>query len=309
MQETAINWTEFTWNPVSGCTQVSEGCKYCYALTLAERYRGQRSFPNGFDLTIRPHKLKEPYRLKTPSLIFVNSMSDLFWDAIPDDYRHQIVDVIEATPQHQYQVLTKRPEAMLAFSKQRKLPGNFWAGTTIEGERTAFRLDILKQVDAEIRFLSIEPMLHDWPEPDFSGIQWVITGGESGSHLNNVQTCARRGLVHKVNGRWEPRPDRIEWVRHIRDACLKYGTAFWHKQWGGPIPKSGGRELDGRTWDEFPRRPVPVVIPSATSAPIFPHNAPGQVQSPDTAAADAHTPQMLSQAPKTHQLSLFAEMA
>lgn len=255
MNDTAINWTNYTWNPASGCTQVSEGCKYCYALTLAENKRGTRAFPNGFDLTIRPHKLDEPFKLKTPSLIFVNSMSDLFWDAIPDSYRHQIVDVIEATPQHEYQVLTKRPEAMLEFSQRRRLPGNFWAGTTIEGERTAFRLDILKQVQAEIRFLSIEPMLHDWPAPDFSGIQWVITGGESGSHLSDPRIAERRALVEKVNGKWQPRADRVDWVRHIRDACQISKTAFWHKQWGGPTPKSGGRELDGRTWDEFPRVP------------------------------------------------------
>lgn len=261
MNNTAINWTEKTWNPVSGCEKVSEGCKYCYALTLAENKRGTLAFPNGFDLTIRPHKLNEPFKLKEPSLIFVNSMSDLFWDKIPESYRDQIVDVIEATPQHQYQVLTKRPERMLEYSRRRKLPNNFWAGTTIEAGRTAFRLDILRQVDVEIHFVSAEPLIGVWDRPDFAGIQWVITGGESGSHLSNPVICERRALVMNVFGKWVPRPDRKDWVRVIRDACQRSKTAFWHKQWGGPTPHSAGRELDGRTWDEFPRLPVKHAAP------------------------------------------------
>lgn len=255
MNETAINWTNLTWNPMSGCEKVTEGCKYCYAMTLAENKRGTAAFPNGFDLTIRPHKLKEPFKVKTPSLIFVNSMSDLFWEQVPDDYRDKIIDVIEATPQHEYQVLTKRPEKMLEYSKRRPLPPNFWAGTTIESGRVAYRLDILKQVKAEIRFLSVEPFIRQWDDPDFDGIQWVITGGESGSHLSNPEICETRGLVHKVNGKWIPREDRMDWVRVIRDACAVSKSAFWHKQWGGPTSHSAGRILDGRTWDEFPRLP------------------------------------------------------
>ena len=277
MNDTAINWTEKTWNPASGCTQVTEGCKFCYAQTLAERYRGTPAFPNGFDLTIRPHKLKEPYRLKEPSLIFVNSMSDLFWEAIPDDYRDQIVDVIEATPQHQYQVLTKRPENMLTYSKRRKLPANFWAGTTIESPRTAHRMDTLRQIDAEIKFLSIEPLLGFWQRPDFTGIQWVITGGESGTHLQDAKTCERRGLVMKVFGKWTAVPEKQDWIREIRDACLQSGTAFWHKQWGGPVPHSAGRELDGRTWDELPKY--------------------AQVQAPSMKGVPAKSPERTAQVP------------
>lgn len=259
MNETAINWTNLTWNPMSGCEKVSEGCKFCYALTLAERKRGTPAFPNGFDLTIRPHKLNEPYRLKQPSLIFVNSMSDLFWEQVPDSYRDQIIDVIEATPQHEYQVLTKRPEKMLEYSRRRKLPPNFWAGTTIESGRTAFRLDILRRVDVPIRFLSIEPMIGRWENPEFAGIQWVITGGESGTHLQNMEVCERRSLAFPVFGKWMPRPDRKDWIREIRDACIRDDARFWHKQWGGPTPHSAGRELDGRTWDEWPRLPGQVL--------------------------------------------------
>lgn len=259
MNETAINWTNLTWNPVSGCEKVSEGCKFCYAMTLAERKRGTLAFPNGFDLTIRPHKLTEPYRIKEPSLIFVNSMSDLFWEQIPESYCDQIVDVIEATPRHQYQVLTKRPERMLEYSKRRKLPKNFWAGTTIEAGRTSFRMDIIRQVSVPIRFLSIEPLIAEWEYPDFDGLQWVIVGGESGSHLSNPAIAEHRSLAMKVFGKWTPRPDRKDWVRAIRDACIRDGAAFWLKQWGGPVPHSAGRELDGRTWDEFPKHASPQV--------------------------------------------------
>jgi protein gp37 len=257
MNKTAINWTKLTWNPMSGCTELSEGCKYCYAKTLAENKRGTKAFPGGFDLTIRPHKLREPYRLKEPSLIFVNSMSDLFWDAVPEDYRNQIIDVIADTPQHTYQVLTKRPEAMLEYSKRRKLPANFWAGTTIESLRVMNRLDIVRQVDVPVHFISAEPLLssltnHPFGHIDLTGIQWVITGGESGLHLNKPEICKRRGLSAKAFGQWVPRPDRIDWIRQIRDACISQDVAFWHKQWGGIRPHSAGRDLDGMTWDEIP---------------------------------------------------------
>lgn len=254
MNETGIIWTEATWNPMSGCEKITAGCAFCYAATLAENKRGTAAFPNGFDLTIRPHKLNEPRRLKTPSLIFVNSMSDLFWDKIPDDYRNRVMDVIEETPQHQYQVLTKRPEIMLAYSRRRKLPGNFWAGTTIENQAVAHRADTLRQVDAEIRFVSAEPLIGPL-KLNWSGIHWCITGGESGLHLTQPRLCEARGLVRHTNGKWIPRDDRTEWVRVIRDDCTAAGTKFFHKQWGGPTPKSGGRMLDGRTWDEFPRLP------------------------------------------------------
>ncbi len=257
MQDTTINWTEKTWNPMSGCEVVSEGCKHCYAKTLAERYGGTAAFPNGFGLTLRPHKLTEPYRIKEPSIIFVNSMSDLFWDKVTNDYRDKIVDVIEATSQHIYQVLTKRPDIMLEYSRRRPLPANFWAGTTIESERTMPRLDLLRQVKATTKFISAEPLLSPLSSRafgylDLAGVDWVITGGESGLHLNEANTLARRGLVMKLYGKWMPRPDRIGWIRQIRDACLSQNIEFWHKQWGGPRPESAGRLLDGQEYNGRP---------------------------------------------------------
>lgn len=259
MNNTAIVWTEATWNPMSGCEVVSEGCKYCYARTIAEQKRGTAAFPNGFDLTMRPHKLVEPFKLKEPSLIFVNSMSDLFWDQIPNEYRHRVMDVMEQTPQHQYQLLTKRPEIMWEFSEDRPFPDNVWAGTTIESDRVADRADALRAVNASLRFISAEPLLSGLPSLDLTGIDWVITGGESGSHLSDDRTRERRALVERGASsavpRWVPRPDRVEWIREIRDRCVTAGVAFFHKQWGGPKPHSGGRILDGRTWDEFPRYP------------------------------------------------------
>lgn len=253
MNDTAIIWTGLTWNPASGCTEISPGCKFCYAKTLAENYRGTPAFRNGFDLTLRPHKLSEPLKLKKPSLIFVNSMSDLFWEQIDDDYRDRVLDVIEKTPQHQYQVLTKRPENMLRYSKRRELPDNFWAGVTIESNRTTARADILREVSASIRFISAEPLLDDITASlKLNQVDWLISGGESGQHLRDANLRERRGLVDFADGRWTPRPDRIDWIRNLRDLCAASGTAFFHKQWGGLNPKSAGRNLDGRTWDEFP---------------------------------------------------------
>ena len=254
MNETGIIWTEVTWNPASGCKRITSGCAYCYAHTIAENKRGTSAFPDGFDLTLRPHKLREPLRLKEPSLIFVNSMSDLFWEEIPFSYVDKVVDVIEATPEHQYQVLTKRPERMLEYSRRRALPDNFWAGTTIEDQKAAPRADILRQVQASIRFVSAEPLLSPLVM-NWSGLHWCITGGESGVHLMDPKLRELRGLADREGGRWVPRLDRIDWVRRIRDDCVAAGVRFFHKQWGGLHAKSAGRLLDGRTWDEFPRLP------------------------------------------------------
>lgn len=252
MNETAIAWTDRTWNPASGCERITEGCKFCYALTFAERKRGTRAFPNGFDLTIRPHKLSEPLKLKQPSRIFVNSMSDLFWEAIPDDYRNQVLDVIEATPQHSYQVLTKRPERMLEYARRRPLPSNFWAGVTIEANRHVGRADLLRQVDVPVRFISAEPLLDGLTDLNLDGIAWLITGGESGTHLHDPAIRARRALVELIDRQWCPRADRIDWVRSLRDRCRDGGVAFFHKQWGGLTPQSTGAEVDGRGWREWP---------------------------------------------------------
>jgi protein gp37 len=258
MNETGIIWTEATWNPMSGCHKITEGCAFCYAHTLAEQKRGTLAFPNGFDLTIRPHKLNEPKKLKNPTLIFANSMSDLFLAELPDSYRHQIIDVIEQTPQHEYQVLTKRPEAMLAFSKKRKLPKNFWAGTTVESKKTIHRIEIIKEIDAEIKFISAEPLLSGYPSStDLLGINWVITGGESGSHLWQDKWQKERGLAlyNRDKKKWLVKETALEWVRGIRDLTKKANASFFHKQWGGNTPKAAGRDLDGRTWEEFPRYP------------------------------------------------------
>lgn len=265
LNQTAIIWTEKTWNVFSGCRKVSPGCKFCYAHSLAENKRGTAAFPNGFDFTHRPHKLKEPLKLKEPSLIFVNSMSDFAlgdreFDLEPgtmDRIRDSIVDIMEQTPQHEYQVLTKRPETMLAYSKRRKLPPNFWAGVTLDTSKNRDRLDILRQIDAEIRFVSLEPMLTEMPDLDLSGIDWLIGGGESGQHLMTAEIRDKRALVDYAakTRQWTPRGDRYDWVRDLRDQCVATQVKFFWKQWGGARPTSGGRDLDGRTWDEFPRLP------------------------------------------------------
>jgi protein gp37 len=256
MNETTIEWTSRTWNPFSGCEKISDGCAFCYAHTLAEPKRGTPAFPNGFDLTLRPHKLGEPHAIKEGALIFLNSMSDFAWDKVDDSVRDQIVDVVEATPRHEYQVLTKRPDNLLRYSKRRKLPRNFWAGVTLEHERYLSRVDVLRQIDVEIRFLSCEPLLSSLvPGLDLDGISWVIAGGESGNHLVDPKVAERRALVHKPprNAQWVPRPDRAAWVRSLRDLCEIHDVAYFFKQWGGTRPKSGGADLDGRTWKNFPR--------------------------------------------------------
>jgi len=258
MDKTGIIWTEKTWNPVTGCKQITSGCAYCYAKTIAERMRGQ-AFPNGFGLTYRPHRLNEPYRWKEPTLAFVNSMSDLFWEEITDEYRDRVLDVIEDNPQHQFQVLTKRHDVMLRYAKRRKLPANFWAGVTIEDAKNyALRIEALRKVDAEIRFISFEPLIGDIGQSlDLSAIQWVITGGESGTHLWHPKLMEQRALVlyDRDVKKWLPKPHAVDWIRRIRDNAIINGTAYFHKQWGGSYPEAAGRVLDGRTWNEMPRYP------------------------------------------------------
>jgi protein gp37 len=253
MHKTAIKWTEQTWNPVTGCKEVSPGCAFCYAREIANgnRYGDNSRFPNGFGLTLRPDRLIEPMMLKNPTVIFVNSMSDLFWEEIPEWYVMAILRVIELCPRHVFQVLTKRPERMLYFSLKSPFPDNLWAGVTIESQAQARRLDVLKKVEAKTKFISAEPLLSPL-DLDWDAVNWVITGGESGSHLKDPRICAKRGLA-EWNGRaWVPRQDRIDWVKGIRDSCVAVGTHFFHKQWGGPYSGSAGRELDGREWDEHP---------------------------------------------------------
>lgn len=258
MNKTEINWTELTWNPVSGCRKVSSGCRYCYAERLAEDKRGTRAFPNGFDITFRPHKLGEPSKVKRPSMIFVNSMSDFFLEDIPDDYRDQMLTEMRRAPWHRYQVLTKRPERAAEYFSTREVPSSIWLGTTVEHQDTASRIDVLRSVKATVRYVSAEPLLGPI-QADLTGIHWFITGGESGRQLSDPAILDSRGLVRrggKGERNYVAREDRLAWVRDIRDMCAAAGTAFWHKQWGGPSMKSGGEPLlDGQIVQNMPSFP------------------------------------------------------
>lgn len=233
--KSAIEWTDATWNPVTGCTLISTGCDHCYARTLAERLQlmGVEKYKNGFDVTLHPDALPQPTRWKTPRRVFVNSMSDLFHARVPKDFVSQVWDIMRACPQHSFQILTKRPERMARWTAENPAPANVWLGTSVEDERVISRIDRLRECAAAVRFLSCEPLIGPLPDMDLTGIDWVIVGGESGAGH---------------------RPMSADWVRDIRAQCERSGVAFFFKQWGGPTPKSGGRTLDGRTWDEFPEK-------------------------------------------------------
>jgi protein gp37 len=241
-----IEWTDATWNPVRGCTKISPGCKHCYAETFAERFRGVKGHPyeQGFDLRLVPEKLTEPFVWRSPKLVFVNSMSDLFQEGVPDDYADAVSQVMARANWHTYQVLTKRSERLrdllsskLQFAAQRE---NIWWGVSVEDRKYGLpRIKHLQRAPARVRFLSIEPLLEDIGAIDLTGISWVIVGGESGPGA---------------------RPMKKEWVISIRRQCKAYGVPFFFKQWGGVRKTKNGRELDGRTYDEYPRRvaaPVP----------------------------------------------------
>ena len=235
MAETsAIEWTDATWNPVRGCTKVSPGCKHCYALSFAERWRGIPDHPYeyGFDLRLVPEKLEEPLSWARPRRIFVNSMSDLFHEKIPYSYIQSVFRVMEKAHWHTFQILTKRGERLAELAPTLPWPDNVWQGVSVETERYLYRVDLLRTVPAIVRFLSLEPLLGPLPSLDLADIHWVIVGGESG---------------HKH------RPVEAEWVRQIRGRCLKERVPFFFKQWGGRTPKAGGRELDGREWNQMPQ--------------------------------------------------------
>jgi protein gp37 len=229
----SIEWTNSTWNPVRGCTKVSPGCKHCYALTFAERWRGIPGHPyeQGFDLRLVPEKLEEPLRWKSPRLVFVNSMSDLFHEEVPEDYIRRVFEIMGEAHWHTFQVLTKRAERLAALAPRLPWPENVWQGVSVESERYLPRITHLKRVDAAVRFLSLEPLLEPLPRLQLEGISWVIVGGES-------------GLQHRLI--------EAEWVRAIRDQCVRKGVAFFFKQWGGRTAKAGGRRLDGREWNQMP---------------------------------------------------------
>lgn len=228
-----IEWTDATWNPVTGCTQVSAGCDNCYALRFAERWRGIPDHPyeQGFDLRLWPDRLEIPLRWRTPRRVFVNSMSDLFHHEVPDAFIRHVFDVMERAYWHQFQVLTKRSPRLAKLGPTLPLPPNVWVGVSIEQDRFAWRADHLRRVPACVRFISAEPLLGPLPSLDLTDIHWLITGGESGPGH---------------------RPCDPDWVRDLRDRCLDADVAFFHKQWGGRTSKTGGRDLDGRTWDDMP---------------------------------------------------------
>jgi protein gp37 len=230
-----IEWTDATWNPVTGCNKVSPGCKQCYAERLANRLMamGQDNYRNGFSLTLQPQMLEHPFTWRKPRRIFVNSMSDLFHEAVPINYILQVFDVMRAADWHQYQILTKRSERLLSLSGRIKWLKHIWMGVSIESDAYCHRASHLRQTAAEIKFLSLEPLLGPLTSLSLEGIDWVIVGGESGPGA---------------------RPMRAEWVEAIRDRCLKSGVPFFFKQWGGKRKSRTGRTLDGRTWDEMPVR-------------------------------------------------------
>lgn len=237
MGQTAIEWTELTWNPVTGCDKVSPGCDNCYAERLAARLQsmGNPRYSKGFEVTLHPDKLTDPLRWRTPKLVFVNSMSDLFHPGVPDSFIWSVVETVEQSPQHTFQVLTKRPQRAAQVLNGHSLPRNLWMGTSIESDRYVFRADYVRKIATETRFLSCEPLIGPLPSLDLTDIAWVIVGGESGPGH---------------------RPMDVQWARDIRDRSVHAGIPFFFKQWGGHTPKAGGRMLDARTWDEMPTSPT-----------------------------------------------------
>lgn len=261
MGMSTIEWTEKTWNPATGCTKVSSGCKFCYAEKLATRLKamGSARYENVFAYTEHWDKLDEPRSWKTPRTIFVNSMSDLFHEEADPEFVRRVFQTMMETPRHRYQVLTKRPERMAELLTSFVNSGDYepsqhiWLGTSVESDLVLDRIEHLKNTPAGVRFLSCEPLISDLGELEFEGLHWVIVGGESGVHLFKERTRSRRALVSYENGCWEPREERAKWVRSIRDQCVDQCVAFFFKQWGGATPKAGGRHLDGATWDQYPR--------------------------------------------------------
>lgn len=236
-----IEWTEQTWNPSAGCTKISAGCQNCYAETMAIRLQaiGVKGYENGFKFNIVPCRLNDPLKKKKPTVFFVNSMSDIFHKDMPLDYLDKIFNVIEQTPQHTYQILTKRADRMLEYFSHRKVSENIWLGVTVENKKEGLpRIDFLRNIKASVLFLSIEPLLEDLGEINLSNIDWVIVGGESGN---------------------KARPMAKEWVLNIKQQCEKNDVAFFFKQWGTwgadkvkRNKKLNGKELDGKIWQQFP---------------------------------------------------------
>ncbi len=233
-----IEWTEATWNPVTGCTKVSPGCAHCYAERMAKRLQamGQRNYVRGFELALQEHMLELPLGWKRPKRIFVNSMSDMFHSDVPLQFIQEAFDVMRRANWHQYQILTKRSERLLDLDPQLNWQPQIWMGVSVENARFVERIDHLRNTCAHVKFLSLEPLLGPLPNLDLRDIDWVIVGGESGPRA---------------------RPMDPSWVSDIRDQCRDAGVAFFFKQWGGVFKRRTGRELDGRTWDQMPRHAGP----------------------------------------------------
>lgn len=228
-----IEWTESTWNPITGCTRISPGCKYCYAERMSKRLKamGQPNYVNGFRLTMHDHALEIPLHWKRPRTIFVNSMSDLFHKGVPFEFISRMFDVMSNAPHHRFQILTKRSNRLMSLSPRLDWPRCVWMGVSVENSDYLFRIDHLRQTDAFIKFISFEPLIGPVDNVDLEGIDWVIVGGESGPGA---------------------RPLNPEWVSVIRDKCIMSGIPFFFKQWGGVIKKRTGRTLEGRTWSQMP---------------------------------------------------------
>jgi protein gp37 len=242
MKKTKIEWTEETWNPTTGCTKVSAGCKFCYAETMAKRLQamGMNGYENGFKFSLMPQRLEQPFKKKKPTKYFVNSMSDLFHEKMPNEFLDKIFAVIDSTPWHIYQILTKRDERMAEYFKHRKVPGNVWLGVTVENKKDGLpRIDSLRNLKAAVKFFSVEPLLEDLGKINLKGIDWVIVGGESG---------------------YKARPMKEEWAVNIKEQCDKMSIPFFFKQWGTwgadmvkRNKKANGRTLQGQIWEQYPQ--------------------------------------------------------
>jgi protein gp37 len=241
--KSSIEWTEATWNPTTGCDRISLGCDNCYALTLAKRLKAMgtakyqtdgdpRTSGPGFGVAVHPDALTVPLRWREPRTVFVNSMSDLFHARVPDEFIRQVFSVMQATPRHTYQLLTKRSPRLTRLAPQLPWPQNVWVGVTVEDDTFTRRVNDLRDVPAAVRFISAEPLLGPLPSLNLHGVDWLIAGGESGHRARPVET---------------------EWVTGLQQACAASDVAFFFKQWGGRTPKAGGRQLQGRTWDTLPQ--------------------------------------------------------
>ena len=240
MKKTKIEWTEATWNPTTGCTKVSAGCKHCYAETMSFRLKamGTPGYDNGFEFSLMPERLNQPFKIKKPTRFFVNSMSDLFHEEMPYEYLDKVFEVMEQTPRHEYQILTKREDILADYFKNKKAPKNVWLGVTVENKKSKNRIDVLRNIDATIRFLSLEPLLEDLGELDLTNIHWAIVGGESGN---------------------KARPMKQSWAINIKNQCFEQNVAFFFKQWGTwgadnvkRSKKANGRLLEGEEWNAYP---------------------------------------------------------